>query len=166
MNRTTKKKCHTKLYSITISPPASIIDPLILYDNHIKIIRRWLNSFSEYYEIVPEFDDNIRLHYHGVVNIKDEVKFYKTKYRIQRQIGFIKIKRLVLFIDHLRWSIYIHKNYYKIVNDFSRIIYKKKKRINYKKLKLLKKLKEEKQNNIINYIEYLYIKERAAMLKK
>ena len=51
-------------YSVTISPPYRLFDPVYLYNEDIPIIIRWLNKFSKHYVIHSELDSTSRIHYH------------------------------------------------------------------------------------------------------
>ncbi len=147
-------------YGITISPKYRTIDPDILYNEDMRIIRRWMNRFSSHYVIVPEFAElTARLHYHGTVIIADMIKFYKTKYRIDKEIGFVKIDLLKTFKDHLRWNIYIYKNYWKTRDHYDLVIYGKVKRINKREHLLHLDLKRQNRLNIIDYFQYIVSKE-------
>ncbi len=146
-------------YGITISCKSRDTAPDSLYLQDKGIIMRWLNRFSDHYVIVPEFADNGRLHYHGTVRINDMIKFYRSKYRIDRELGFVKVDRLNGFKNHLTWNIYIYKNYYKIRVVYELFIYKKLKKINKKDIILIEKLKKQNRVNIVDYYEYLLHKE-------
>lgn len=112
------------IFAITISPPYRFSDPHALYFNDLLKIRRWVNRFSDHYAIWPEFTENARLHYHGVIKLRDPIKFYKTKYKFDKLLGFVKIDKLKTFKDHLRWLFYCQKDYHLIRdNIFKRIDY-------------------------------------------
>ncbi len=146
-------------YSITISAQYRTVHPDFLYnDDKLKLIK-WLNRFSDHYIIVPEFSDNGRLHYHGVFKMCDKIKYYKSKYNIDKEIGFVKVEKINDFKSHLRWLTYIYKNYYIVKNDYPFFIYKKKKRENIKTINCFNKLKKQNKINIINYFKFLAYQE-------
>lgn len=108
-------------YSVTISPPYRKGRPKVWYDYDVYAIHQHFNRFSRYYMFVPEFDDNSRLHYHGVVYVHDAIKHHKTKHILDNTIGFSKFILLKTYHDHLRWLLYCNKN----ETPFERIIYKR-----------------------------------------
>lgn len=105
-----KNIINNKKYSITISPPARLaMDPKVLYLRYKEMIESaFYNSCT--YQLYPEFDETHRLHFHGVYQIKDVIKFSKTKH-VLHKIGFTKIKELKTFQDNLRWIIYCQKEW-------------------------------------------------------
>ncbi len=148
------------LYGITISCKNRDTAPDSLYLKDKGIVMKWLNRFSDHYIIVPEFTDNGRLHYHGTVKINDLVKFYRSKYRIDKELGFVKIDKLIGFKNHLTWTIYIYKNYGIIKDVYSLFMYKKiKRKRSNKDILIMDTLKKQNRLNIIAYFEYLQYKE-------
>ncbi len=126
MNRTLE---NGHLYSITISPPYRLFDPLYLYNDDIPIIVRWLRKFSKHYILFTELDNESRIHYHGTIDIHDLIKYHRTKCYIQRSLGFIKIKLLKTPQDLLKWTFYIRKDYYINSELFPFVIHHKKNNI-------------------------------------
>lgn len=131
-------------FGITISPPYYPYDSVRLHHVFTYDIQKILNKISNYYCLYPEFDKNGRLHYHGVINIKDKLGYYKKKYLIDR-IGYCKIDPLKSFKDKLRWLVYCTKEYALLAEEYAPIIYK-----SFKKIKQFK-LKEKKPKNILSY---------------
>lgn len=83
-------------YAITISPPYKAYNsPSFLYNGDKPLITKYLNRFSNHYCIYPELDNNNRLHYHGIIDIKDMIKFRHIKYEMDRILGFIKIDKFI-----------------------------------------------------------------------
>lgn len=119
-----------KFYSITISPPIYRGDQTYIYNQHVYEIRKLLNKFSNYYMLVPEFSLDARLHYHGVILIKDFIKYGKLKHKLDREIGWTKIEKILSFKSHLRWLQYCKKDYRD--NMFEIIKYKSLKKSNKK----------------------------------
>ncbi len=143
------------LYSITISAQYRTVHPDFLYnDDKLKIIK-WLNRFSDHYIIVPEFSENGRLHYHGLLRICDKIKYYKTKYFIDKEIGFVKVEKINDFKSHLRWLMYINKNYYILKDDYPLFYYNKPKRKRIKTINCFNQLRKQNKLNIINYFKFL-----------
>lgn len=123
MNRTLE---NTNLFSITISPPYRLIDPLYLYNDDLPILVRWFRRFSKHYILYTEFDDMSRIHYHGTIQIDDKIKFHRSKYRIHKSVGFVKVKLLKTPNDLLKWTFYCRKDYYVNYKLFPYIIHHKK----------------------------------------
>jgi len=160
MDRLKKKKVSTNLYSVTISPRYKTIEPVMLHEDYRIDIQKLFNRFSDRYQLIPEFDENVRLHYHGIVYVKDIIKMFRSKNKLDKTVGFVKYKKLNTFEDQLKWLMYCNKNYYKIKDYFDKIIFHPRKRINYKRLNIIKRLKQESQLNIIDFIEHLVNKEQ------
>lgn len=99
-----------RLYAITVSPPMRKCTPKFLYEDDVSEIRRWCNKWSSHYLMYPEFDLNSRLHYHGIIKAKDLTKMHKTRAKFSRQVGFVKLKPLLTFNDHLKWLMYCRKD--------------------------------------------------------
>lgn len=97
--------------AITISPRRRQCSAQFAYDSDSYIIRKYLNKVSQHYIIVPEFDLQSRLHYHGVVVISDWIKWHKQVHRtLESLCGWIKLDKLKTHLDHLRWLCYIYKH--------------------------------------------------------
>lgn len=127
-----------EIYSITISPPYRLFRPGELYEQDSYVLRRWLNKFSKHYCLYPEFDKHSRLHYHGIVKIDDLTKYHRTKYIIDKGLGFVRIDKLKTSIDHLRFLIYSMKEWAQNKETFKTpIIYKRLKRCRYEPSKEL-----------------------------
>lgn len=98
-------------FFITISPSYRSAAPKVLYAQDMFLIHKYLNPCSDHYILYPEFSDESRLHYHGIILFKDVIKFHKTKHLIDKTIGFTKIVRLKSHEDHLRVLIYSMKGW-------------------------------------------------------
>lgn len=109
------------LYAVTVSPPFRKGRPKVWYEYDSYGLHQHFNKFSKHYMFVPEFDNNSRIHYHGVVRIDDSIKHHKTKYILDKSIGYSKFDPLKTLHDHIRWLIYCNKNQ----APFDRIIYKR-----------------------------------------
>jgi len=112
------------LIAVTISPPTSYLTPSFNYNDEITYLIKTIRRFSKHYIIYPELDDSARLHYHGIISIDDPIKYFQsgmsrlkrmprqvTQYNIVKQC-FICIKKLKTRLDHLKWLLYIRKNWY------------------------------------------------------
>lgn len=98
--------------AITISPPHRREGIEYLYKQDSYIIKRYLNKISGYYILVPEVTLDSRLHYHGVIKIKDWTKYHKQVHRLlNASIGFIKLDPIKDHINNLKWICYMYKNY-------------------------------------------------------
>ncbi len=154
MNRTLKKNI---LYSITISPSYRLSDPLFLYNKDIPLIIRWFRKFSKHFILFTEIcESSSRIHYHGTISIFDIIKFHRTRYNIQKNIGFIKLKRLNTTLDLLRWTYYIRKDYHSNYKLFPFIMHLNKPKRITPKVKHSNSL----TINIIHLYEYINIKEK------
>lgn len=111
------------LVALTISPPTSYLTPSFNYNDEITYLVKTIKRFSKHYIIYPELDDSARLHYHAIMQITDNIKYYKsgmtslrklprqvTNYNTVKQ-AFICVKPIKTFIDHLKWLMYIRKNW-------------------------------------------------------
>ncbi len=125
MNRSLENRHH---YSVTISPPYRKFDPVYLYNEDIPVITRWLHKFSKHYVIYPELDSGSRIHYHLSVWIHDMMKYHRTKYTMDRKVGFVKTKRLKTTYDLLRWHLYCTKDYYLNKKRLPKVRYHKRSR--------------------------------------
>ncbi len=99
-------------FAVTISPPLYLGNQKYKYREDMKYIRKIMKHTSKHYLFVPEFDAMDRLHYHGTVRVDDKVKWYKSTKRKFNNIGFSKIKLINDFYSHLRWNLYIHKDWW------------------------------------------------------
>lgn len=111
------------MFAITISPRYRTLDPVRLYDMDMHGIRRYLNQCSHHYILYPEFDSTSRIHYHGVVQIDDIIKWHKIKYKFDG-IGFTKVDRFKTFKDHLTYLLYCQKDYAVTGQLLEPVIYK------------------------------------------
>lgn len=102
----------TRTFAITISPRLWVGTPRYVHNNHIRPIRRYLNQISDHYCLYPELADaTARLHYHGVIVVKDYIKFKHLKESFFRNIGMLKLDPLKDNMNHLRWLCYCMKEW-------------------------------------------------------
>lgn len=98
--------------AITISPPVRKERINFLYANDKYDIAKELNKCSSYYIIYPELSLDSRLHYHGIVKIKDWTKWHKSvRYALSQLLGFIKIDPLKTHRDNMAWAVYMSKSW-------------------------------------------------------
>jgi len=100
-----------KIYSLTISPAPRLGDYKKLYLQDSFLIKKILHKSCNA-TIYPEIDDNYRLHYHGVIRVKNSYIFNRRSYYLlQAQMGFCKLKLIKTYYDHLRWILYMSKDW-------------------------------------------------------
>lgn len=149
-------------YAITISPKYQTIDPIYLYKDQTRRIIRILNKVSSHYCLYPEFDNNSRLHYHGIIDIKDLIKWHHIKHEVD-QIGYTKLEEFKSFDRKLIWLIYCQKNWVETRTLMPEpIIYKR-----YRRYLYLTKPKPTKSYNLYEktIADYFNIK-RESMIHK
>lgn len=96
--------------AITISPPDQVDSPKDLYSNWYIDLIKYLKPSTERFCLYPELQHPTgRLHYHGMLTLKDDIKFYRhTLPGIRRHIGYVKIKKIK---NELPWLIYCMKEW-------------------------------------------------------
>jgi len=78
--------------AITIAPKATHADPLRQLQYHLPILKE-LKKCCKIFYLNAELTLNGVLHYHGVLQISDKVKWYKSVLpKIKNQLGFVLIK--------------------------------------------------------------------------
>lgn len=98
-------------YAITISPPkrTHIQSNTISYSSDKMVIELALRR--QMFSLWPELsDEDERLHYHGTVRIKNYLDWDRRARHILKRLGYIKVKRLRSFRDHLKWILYCTKD--------------------------------------------------------
>lgn len=99
--------------ALTISPPhrPGKKQELLYYDDYFFI--QQLELCSDHFMVYPEFDSNGRLHYHGVIDVKDQIKWFKKVLpTLQRKVGFTCVKKLGSHKDKIGWIVYMSKDWY------------------------------------------------------
>ncbi len=99
-----------KYFAITISPPPYNGNEYFKEYEDRKSFKRYLKQCSKHYLFISEWDNNDRLHYHGIIRIDDKYKWYHSSKRKFKIIGFTKIKLIKNFTEHLRWLCYMKKD--------------------------------------------------------
>lgn len=147
-------------YALTISPPFYRGSPAYKYAEDCVMIRKLLNGFSDRYLLFPEFDENARLHYHGSIWIKDKIKFYKTKYLIDKHIGWSKFDPFKKKYDNIGWLCYCRKHYTdRMDKEFPVIKYGSLRRKKYRK-----PVQEKPEHR--NILSFYDLKHKPAKLKR
>lgn len=97
------------VYGITLSPKptrGTTLD-LALYFGWVIRIHDILTTFCSDWCIYPEFDACARLHFHGIMHIKDLVKYYRVINKL-RTYCFIKVEPVLR--NPTKWNDYISKD--------------------------------------------------------
>lgn len=92
--------------ALTVSPQLQRGNPVPILKHHCSVYLYSLVNVGEF-EIYPEFADNGRLHYHGIVHIKDPIKWYKHCLPTLNNLGFVVVKNNI----NEGWEEYIKKNW-------------------------------------------------------
>lgn len=122
-NRIALLKKRQGLYALTLSPPIRHGDAEYLYDSDRYLIRKILNRCTDHYIVYPEFDKTCRLHYHGILQVKDMIKFHKhTRKALKAHFNFILVEALPSYKDHLQYMLYMRKDWGKVQGLFDRPI--------------------------------------------
>lgn len=95
---------------ITISPPDSVHRVKYIFNSHLPTLLK-ANNCSKYFIFYPEMDINGRLHYHGILKISDNVKYYKQFVPSLKHLGYVKIMSVKSFSDHIKILKYISKDW-------------------------------------------------------
>lgn len=108
MNRTL-----ANFWAFTLSPPPNYhITPYMLYEDKILQLHKLLSKSCESFMIYPEYQQyTSRLHFHGVIKVKDMIKWHKSTRRQLSRMGFVHCKGLITHEDRLKWSVYMKKEF-------------------------------------------------------
>lgn len=113
-------------YFITISPtdrPGRMAQ-LFKWDSNTICLA--LRKSSPHYVFYPELDkDTLRLHYHGIAKINKFGPFKNYSLPKLESLGYVKVKRIKSFIDHLRILVYCQKDFCMINDTLPRLVYRK-----------------------------------------
>lgn len=95
---------------ITISPPPQPESPKDTYSRWYLPLIIKLKPCTTEFILYPEIDETGRLHYHGILTVKDWAQLYRYAYPyIRKNIGFIDIRKSKP--NRLGWLIYCMKNW-------------------------------------------------------
>lgn len=107
----------SKIIGFTLSPKPQRCDADInLFIIWINRLHPLLKKFSKTYSYYPEFDESGRLHFHGVCEIYDMIKFKRTNGSL-RQYGFVKYE----FKLGEKWYKYIKKDLLETLKIFNNV---------------------------------------------
>ncbi len=98
-------------FAITISPPPYGGNSYFKYIGDQKYFQKILQKCSKHYLFIPEFDNVDRLHYHGIIRVDNKYTWYRASKRKFNNVGFVNIKLIKNFKEHLRWLLYIKKDW-------------------------------------------------------
>lgn len=96
-----------KSMAITISTPPSQFSVLYRIQDHHTSIDESLRKICKSYILYPEFDEQGRLHYHGMINGYDEIKYFHLKWKLDR-VGYTLVKPIK---QPLIWVLYCQKSW-------------------------------------------------------
>lgn len=110
------------LYEVTISPPyrtewekLHLANPTSsMYHCDKMRIRHWCKQAGlKRYVFYPELTEKGRLHYHGIIRFDRSTRttFFKSTQFKFKLLGLTQYKPLNTFVDLLRWTIYMHKDW-------------------------------------------------------
>ncbi len=97
-------------YAITISPPPYGGNQYYKEFEDYKYFKKILKRTSEHSVFFTEWDNLDRMHYHGLIRIDNKIKWYRCSRRKFSNVGFVNIKLIKNFTEHLRWLNYIKKD--------------------------------------------------------
>lgn len=111
-------------HDFTLSLPYEYNIPAhIQHEVAIAKIKRLFNLCSDHYIIYPEFSAQCRLHYHGLIRIKDKVKFIRSVYNALK----VNVAKVIQFRPsrsfklHLGWVTYYIRKEWLITKQVLRI---------------------------------------------
>lgn len=102
-----------KCYGITItfkSPLERDFKPFSQYNYTRVYISKILGESCVDFRIMPEFTIQGRIHYHGILKIKNFAKWVRSTLPSLRAKGFIKIETFKKQENHDRWVTYMYKS--------------------------------------------------------
>lgn len=114
--------------ALTFSPPTSNNTPKFDHYNYYMQILKIIKPSTCRFVMYPEIDKSGRLHYHGILHVKDEIRLYKDTFPKLRKMGFIKVKQMKTFMSILGWLTYCMKEWpkTKLVLECDEPIYRKR----------------------------------------
>lgn len=107
-----KRPLNEKIYrwkAFTISPPYATIRVTDLHERYKNIITPFLRRCSKAWVCYPELSSDARLHYHGALQVDDEIAFMKGYHKL-RSIGIVMFKPLRTQRDKISWILYCKKD--------------------------------------------------------
>lgn len=108
------------------------------------------------YILYPEFDEQGRLHFHGMLHGYDRIKYFAWKYKLDR-IGYTLVKPISEKTNaNIGWVLYCQKGWRSTCKVFSnvgvKIVPLVKKNLRRKK-EIIKYVEEPKVVNIYNFFQ-------------
>jgi hypothetical protein len=101
---------------ITISPPPQVESPKTTYFKWYIPLIIALKPATTMFVLYPELDETGRLHFHGIVYVKDWAKLFRHAYPwIRKNVGFIDIRKKAN--NKLGWLMYCMKNWARTQQD-------------------------------------------------
>lgn len=95
---------------ITISPPPQLESPKDTYYKWYLPLIIYLKPATSRFILYPELDETGRLHFHGIITVKDWSKLYRSSYPwIRKNVGFIDVRKKAN--NRLGWLLYCMKNW-------------------------------------------------------
>lgn len=70
-------------------------------------LRKWLKPICSRYELWPEMHQDGNVHIHGILYVKDKIKYYKTLKSHVEKVGFVTFKPVD---DYMKWLEYCRKD--------------------------------------------------------
>lgn len=102
-----------KCYGITItfkSPLERDYKPFSQYNYSRVIVSRILGESCVDFRVMPEFTIQGRIHYHGILKIRNFAKWVRSTLPSLRTKGFVKIETFKEQLNHDRWVEYMYKS--------------------------------------------------------
>lgn len=109
MTEHTEPDSPIKVHGITITfnkPLELTMSPRAQYNYTRVILSKLLNISTFDFALVPEFTLAGRIHYHGILKIKNFAKWVKDTLPPLRRLGFIKLENKI----SIKWTQYIYKS--------------------------------------------------------
>lgn len=73
------------------------------------IFKQLKRCAKDQWMMTPELTEQGRLHWHGWLEVKDKIKFYRNFLPQNKRHGFVMIKKIPTMHDKLRWIAYCTK---------------------------------------------------------
>lgn len=144
----TREKANFYAFTQTLGQNMRQISPVNTQFTHVlPFIKEFLNKCCYDYELWPELHQSGDVHFHGILDIKDKIKYYKTLKKHTERIGNVLLKNID---DMAKWKEYCGKD----IKDMEKLF----------KIKLpIRKTVEIKR---IQTIEEYYHKPKTVSLEK
>lgn len=118
----------------TLAPKHRHLDIKLQLGYLLYHLRQWLKPICSYYELWPELHQDGNVHIHGILFVKDKIKYYKTLKRHVEKVGFVTLKTIE---DYMKWYDYCIKDRVDMCKTFGFALPIHKKRLeNYDKWEL------------------------------